>query len=132
MDTLGNIPGLTGLFVAGVFSAALSSLSTGLNSMSAVILEDFFKTFSKKTLTSVQTAIILRVVVVVFGALCVGLVFIVERLGAVLQLSITLSSVANGPLLGIFTAGVMIPWIEGVVSNCKQIKIIQTISFISS
>lgn len=28
MDTLGGIPGLTGLFVAGVFSAALSSLST--------------------------------------------------------------------------------------------------------
>lgn len=28
MDTLGGIPGLSGLFVAGVFSAALSSLST--------------------------------------------------------------------------------------------------------
>lgn len=28
MDTLGGIPGLCGLFVAGVFSAALSSLST--------------------------------------------------------------------------------------------------------
>lgn len=56
MDILGDFPGLPGLFVAGVFSAALSSLSTGLNSMSAVILEDFFKPYSNKPLTQRQTA----------------------------------------------------------------------------
>lgn len=56
METLGDFPGLPGLFVAGVFSAALSSLSTGLNSMSAVILEDFFKPYSSKPLTEKQTA----------------------------------------------------------------------------
>ncbi|XP_067637381.1 sodium-coupled monocarboxylate transporter 1-like [Eurosta solidaginis] len=112
MEILGDYPGLPGLFVAGVFSAALSSLSTGLNSMSAVMLEDFFKSFAKKPLTERQTALIMRFVVIIFGAICVSLVFVVEKLGTVLQLTITLSSVANGPLLGIFTAGVMIPWIE--------------------
>lgn len=56
MDILGDFPGLPGLFVAGVFSAALSSLSTGLNSMSAVVLEDFFKPYSNKPLTQRQTA----------------------------------------------------------------------------
>jgi len=117
MDTLGEYPGMPGLFVAGVFSAALSSLSTGLNSMSAVILEDFCKPFVKKSLSERQTAYIMRIVVIVFGAICVGLVLVVEKLGTVLQLTITLSSVANGPLLGIFTAGVMIPWIEGRVSQ---------------
>jgi solute carrier family 5 (sodium-coupled monocarboxylate transporter), member 8/12 len=35
MDILGDYPGMSGVFVAGVFSAALSSLSTGLNSMAA-------------------------------------------------------------------------------------------------
>ncbi|KAL9871741.1 sodium-coupled monocarboxylate transporter 1 [Glossina fuscipes] len=112
MDTLGDFPGLPGLFVAGVFSAALSSLSTGLNSMSAVILEDFFKSWVATPLTATQTAYIMRSVVVIFGAICVALVFVVEKLGTVLQLSITLSSVSNGPLLGIFTAGVMLPWVE--------------------
>ena len=113
MDTLGDYPGMPGLFVAGVFSAALSSLSTGLNSLSAVMLEDFFKPFSRKPLTERQTAIIMRAVVVVFGCICVGLVFVVEHLGAVLQLSMSLSSVSNGPLLGIFTLGVMLPWATG-------------------
>uniref|UniRef100_A0A8D8A5C9 Sodium-coupled monocarboxylate transporter 1 n=1 Tax=Culex pipiens TaxID=7175 RepID=A0A8D8A5C9_CULPI len=113
MDTLGDYPGLPGLFVAGVFSAALSSLSTGLNSMSAVVLEDFFKPFSNRPLSERATAIIMRAVVGVFGALCVVLVLVVEKLGAVLQLSMSLGSVSNGPLLGIFTIGVLIPWIEG-------------------
>ncbi|XP_029732697.1 sodium-coupled monocarboxylate transporter 1-like [Aedes albopictus] len=113
MDTLGDYPGLPGLFVAGVFSAALSSLSTGLNSMSAVVLEDFFKPFSNKPLSERATAIIMRSVVGVFGVICVILVSVVEKLGAVLQLSMSLGSVSNGPLLGIFTLGVLIPWATG-------------------
>ncbi|SPP78364.1 sodium-coupled monocarboxylate transporter 1 [Drosophila guanche] len=112
METLGSYPGLPGVFVAGVFSAALSSLSTGLNSLSAVVLEDFVKTFRRQPLTEGQTAFVMRSVVVVFGIVFVALVFAVEKLGAVLQLTITLSSVANGPLLGIFTAGVMLPWVN--------------------
>ncbi|XP_068159439.1 sodium-coupled monocarboxylate transporter 1 [Drosophila tropicalis] len=112
METLGSYPGLPGVFVAGVFSAALSSLSTGLNSLSAVILEDFVKTFYGKPLSESQTSFVMRSVVVVFGILFVALVFAVEKLGAVLQLTVTLSSVANGPLLGIFTAGVLLPWVN--------------------
>lgn len=116
MDKLGAYPGLPGLFVAGVFSAALSSLSTGLNSMSAVMLEDFFKPYSRKPLSVRQTKFVMRGVVAVFGAICVILVFVVEKLGAVLQLSMSLGAVAQGPLLGIFTMGVMFPWVTSTVS----------------
>lgn len=113
MQILGDYPGLPGLFVAGVFSAALSSLSTGLNSMSAVVLEDFFKTFSKVPLTDRQTHYIMRGVVAVFGAICVCLVLVVQNLGSVLQLSMSLGSVTNGPLLGIFSMAVLLPWVTG-------------------
>lgn len=82
--------------------------------MSAVILEDFFKSFVKKPLTQKQTHYIMRGVVAVFGTICVCLVFLVEKLGAVLQLSISLGAVSNGPLLGIFTMGVLLPWINGL------------------
>lgn len=105
MRLFGDFPGLPGLFVSGVFSAALSSLSTGLNSMSAVILEDFVKPQMKQPLTEKQTHYVMRFVVAIFGGICVCLVFLVEKLGAVLQLSISLSAVSNGPLLGIFTMG---------------------------
>lgn len=81
--------------------------------MSAVILEDFFKCFIKKPLTEKQTHYIMRGVVAIFGTICLCLVFVVEKLGAVLQLSMSLSAVTNGPLLGIFTLGVMLPWVHG-------------------
>lgn len=43
MDITRNIPGLPGLFVAGVFSAALSSMSSSLNVISGAIYGDFLK-----------------------------------------------------------------------------------------
>lgn len=87
METLGDYPGLPGVFVAGIFSAALSSLSTGLNAMAAVVLEDFYKPFFKKQLNQRSTEILMKVTVVTLGVLCVVLVFVVEKLGAVLQAS---------------------------------------------
>ncbi|XP_063709542.1 sodium-coupled monocarboxylate transporter 1 [Culicoides brevitarsis] len=112
MHTLHELPGLTGLFVAGVFSAALSSLSTCLNSMSAVVLEDFVKPFVKQPLTEQTINWIMRLVVVGVGVFCLCLVFLVEKMGStVLQLTMSLEAITNGPLLGIFTIGILLPWI---------------------
>ncbi|XP_039303168.1 sodium-coupled monocarboxylate transporter 1 isoform X2 [Solenopsis invicta] len=114
MNVLGEFPGLPGLFVAGVFSAALSSLSTGLNSMAAVVLEDFVKPFTKTPFTRRGADIFMKLTVVVLGAICVALVFVVEQAGThMLQLSITLGSITNGPSFGIFNMGILLPWING-------------------
>ncbi|XP_026759165.3 sodium-coupled monocarboxylate transporter 1-like isoform X1 [Galleria mellonella] len=112
MDVLGNIPGLPGVFVAGIFSAALSSLSTSLNSMSAVVLEDFYKPFHRKQLSDRQTAWLMRGVVVLLGVVCVGLVFIVEKMGTILQLTMTLEAMTMGPQLGVFSMGILMPWVD--------------------
>lgn len=115
MDTLGDLPGFSGLFIAGVFSAALSSLSTCLNSMSAVVLEDFFKPFAKKPLSNFSINLIMRSVVVCIGIICLALVVVVQKMGTVLQLTMSLEAITNGPLFGIFTIGVLIPWISSNV-----------------
>jgi hypothetical protein len=69
-----------------------SSMSTALNSMAAVVLEDFYKTWFSHQLSPLQTNILMKTVVVVVGAICVGLVFVVEKLGAVLQVRIFCNS----------------------------------------
>lgn len=43
VDSMGHIPGLSGLFVAGIFSASLSTVSASVNSLAAVTLEDYLK-----------------------------------------------------------------------------------------
>nr|XP_012134657.1 PREDICTED: sodium-coupled monocarboxylate transporter 1-like isoform X3 [Megachile rotundata] len=90
-----------------------TSLSTGLNSMAAVVLEDFIKPFKKTPFTPKTADIILKLTVVVLGVMCVALVFVVEKTGShVLQLSTNLSSITSGPSLGIFSMGVLLPWIN--------------------
>lgn len=53
--------------------------------MSAIVLEDFVKPFKSGELSERATNIIMRGVVLIFGVVCVLLVFVVERLGTVLQ-----------------------------------------------
>ncbi|XP_024889852.1 sodium-coupled monocarboxylate transporter 1-like isoform X1 [Temnothorax curvispinosus] len=113
MNVLGEFPGLPGLFVAGVFSAALSSLSTGLNSMAAVVLEDFVKPFMKTPFTRKGADVFMKLTVVILGTICVALVFVVEQAGThMLQLSISLGAITHGPSFGIFNMGLLLPWIN--------------------
>lgn len=110
--------------------------------MAAVVLEDFCKPFFKE-LSHKYTQILIRGVVVIVGVLCLGkvfflqtiisknikfnititiklfltaLVFVVERLGSVLQLTMSLSSATIGPKLGVFVIGMFIPFIDATVS----------------
>ncbi|KAF2880368.1 hypothetical protein ILUMI_25784, partial [Ignelater luminosus] len=109
MQIATSMPGLPGLFVSGVFSAALSSMSTGLNSMTGVIFEDLIKPRMKKPLTEAQASFLMKVIVVIIGSICVALVFVVEKMGALIQASGSMGAITAGPLLGIFTLGMFFP-----------------------
>lgn len=43
VETVGHIPGFAGVFIAGIFSAAMSTVSACFNSLTAVTLEDYIK-----------------------------------------------------------------------------------------
>nr|XP_022913659.1 sodium-coupled monocarboxylate transporter 1-like [Onthophagus taurus] len=112
MHIAGSMPGLPGLFVSGVFSAALSSMSTGLNSMTGVIFEDLIKPNVKKPLSEAYASLLMKTIVVIIGTICVGLVFVVEKMGALIQASGSLAAITAGPLLGIFTLGMFFPFVN--------------------
>lgn len=56
--------------------------------MAAIILEDFSKSFFHVHLSENQTNILMKSTVIIMGVICVGLVFVVEKLGTVLQVFI--------------------------------------------
>lgn len=62
-----------------------SSMSTGLNSMSAVFLEDFYKPYVESRPSKARSNLLIRSVVVIVGVICALCVYIVEKLGSVLQ-----------------------------------------------
>lgn len=49
----------------------------------------------------------MKVIVVILGMITMVLVVLVEKLGQIYELSVTLSSVTNGAMLGIFTMGMI-------------------------
>ncbi|XP_037052032.1 sodium-coupled monocarboxylate transporter 1-like isoform X1 [Bradysia coprophila] len=112
MDSLGEYPGTAGLFIAGIFSAALSTLSTSLNSMAAVVLEDFYKPFVRKPLTERETTFLMKGVVFLVGIVSTTLVFVVAKLGTVLQLQVSIGGITAGPVVGAFTMGMLMPWVK--------------------
>ncbi len=62
----------------------------------------------------------MRSTVVVIGVWSVIMVYVVEKAGTVLQLTMSVEAITNGPLFGVFTLGIFVPWIKGSVSS--QIK----------
>lgn len=87
MQVMGDIPCIPGLFVAGVFSGALSTVSSGLNSLAAVVLQDFFVAACGKQFSERFKTIITKCLAVGFGILCYGVVFLVKYLPGVLEVT---------------------------------------------
>ncbi|ERL93958.1 hypothetical protein D910_11244 [Dendroctonus ponderosae] len=109
VDTMGHIPGLAGLFVAGIFSASLSTISASLNSMAAVTFEDYYKPINnclkRQELSPKSAATLTKCIVLFYGILCLGLAFLVHHLGAILKASLTIFGAVGGPVLGLFSLG---------------------------
>ncbi|CAH2103531.1 unnamed protein product [Euphydryas editha] len=112
MTITGSIPALPGIFMSGVFSAALSSMSTGLNSLCGVIFEDLIRPTYNKPISERTASFIMKIIVVVIGFICVALVFLVEHMGALIQAGKSLAGITAGSLLGLFTMGLFLPWIN--------------------
>ncbi|CAO1405272.1 unnamed protein product [Diamesa tonsa] len=104
MDVARNIPGLPGMFVVGALSAALSTMSSYLNSVSGAAYEDFIKPMFPKA-TEKRGSQIMKLIAFCVGCICLALVFVVENLGGVFSIGIAFSGVTTGTILGLFTMG---------------------------
>ncbi|XP_029664793.1 sodium-coupled monocarboxylate transporter 1-like [Formica exsecta] len=110
MEIAGDLHGIPGLFISGIFGAALSSLSVGFNSTSVVILEDFIMGCFKMKLSDRCSIIFVKILVIFFGLLALSFLFLIEKLGGVLSVTNSLAAIAAGTSFGVFTLGILFPW----------------------
>ncbi|KAF3428715.1 hypothetical protein E2986_13469 [Frieseomelitta varia] len=111
LDVAANIPGLPGLFLAGLVSAGLSTMSAALNTVAGTIYEDFIDSWLPDSSDKENRAArIMKIIVVVIGVICMVMVFVVDRLGDIFRASLVLHGITAGAMLGIFTLGMLVPW----------------------
>lgn len=109
MDILSIYPGFPGLFLCGIFSAGLSTVSTGVNSLAAIWFAELEGTKFRDNLTDAQSGILVKSLSLAFGIFSYVVVFAVPYMGGLVQLGISLTSILTGSLLGIFLLGICFP-----------------------
>ncbi len=95
-------PGLTGLLIASIFAAGMSTISTSFNSSATVFLTDYYKRYTKKPLTEKRSMNILYIssLVISLTGMAVGIAMI--NVKSALDAWWTLTSVFSGGMLGLF------------------------------
>ena len=64
---------------------SFSTMSTGLNSMTGVILEDFVRPLRKKDISENKAALYMKIMVVILGIIFVVISLLVGQLGTIIQ-----------------------------------------------
>ncbi|KAM9388152.1 LOW QUALITY PROTEIN: sodium-coupled monocarboxylate transporter 1 [Phaethornis superciliosus] len=106
MDILSEFPGVPGLFVASAYSGTLSTVSSSINALAAVTVEDlikpYFPSLSEKKLSWISKGMSLF-----YGLVCIAMAALASVLGALLQAALTIFGIISGPLLGMFSLGIL-------------------------
>jgi SSS family solute:Na+ symporter len=94
--------GLAGIFMAALFSAGMSALSSDLNCLSAVGVVDYYRKF-RPAATDRQRLFVGKAIVAVCGLLTVGIAVVIAAMGErVLSLYYAATSIISGGLAGVF------------------------------
>lgn len=77
--------------------------------MAGVFYKDFLIKFFKEYISDRKATNILKLIVILIGCTSVDLVFLMEHLGEVKPLLISMTAMFAGPSMGMFTLGVFFP-----------------------
>ncbi|XP_053625814.1 sodium-coupled monocarboxylate transporter 1-like [Plodia interpunctella] len=106
-----HLPGLPGVFLAGVFGAGLSSLSAVLNACALVVVEDIMHGWLRVHMKPLIEGILARVITAMLAIVSVLMLIVIAQLGGVLGVATALSAIAASATCGIFTLGMMCWWV---------------------
>jgi SSS family solute:Na+ symporter len=98
--------GLTGLLIASIFAAGMSTISTSLNSSATVFLTDYYERFFKRTATEKDSMRVLYVSSLLIGSVGILIGLSLMNVTSALDAWWKLSSIFSGGMLGLFLLGI--------------------------
>ena len=96
--------GMTGLLIASIFAAGMSTVATSVTSSSTIILTDYYKRFRKNT-SDKEQLLVLKISSLVVGVLGIIIAIALLNVESILDAWWKLSSIFSGGMLGLFLLG---------------------------
>lgn len=99
--------GIAGLMIAALTAAAMSTLSSSLNSLASSSILDFYKPLIDPNASEEKLLKLSRWLTAVWGVALIGIAFLSQDIGSVLTVGLAIASLIYGPMLGAFLLGVL-------------------------
>jgi SSS family solute:Na+ symporter len=96
--------GVTGLILAGIFAASMSTLSSDLNSLASILAEDFYSKLAKSG-SDRRRLMFSRLTVLAAGFLSIFLAMVLTKVQSIVDAFFTFSAIIAGGMLGMFFLG---------------------------
>ncbi|MDF1738325.1 MAG: sodium:solute symporter [Verrucomicrobiales bacterium] len=100
--------GITGILIAAVLAAAMSSVDSSLNGSATLTWCDIVKRFSKKEPSEATGMKVLHGATIVFGIVGTGAALAMTRVQSALDAWWKISSIFSGGILGLFLLGLIV------------------------
>ena len=105
--------GVRGLLIAAVFAAAMSTVSTSLNSSATLVMSDFYKRLIRPDSSDAQHVRVLRFATIAWGAMgTIMALSLVKLTASALDVWWLLSGVLGAAIIGLFLLGILVPAIR--------------------
>ncbi len=102
-------PGVSGIIIAGLFAAAMSTLADSMSSLSSSTMMDLYLPFRKNQHDEKKNLFVSRMFTVMWcGLLVVSALFFMETTQAVVEIALSNASFTFGGLLGTFLLGIFV------------------------
>ena len=99
--------GVTGLVIASLFSAGMSTVATSINSSATIVLTDFVKRLSKRDISDRKSMTVLYAASFAVGAIGIVVGLLMMKVDGVLDAWWKLASIFSGGMLGLFLLGLV-------------------------
>lgn len=99
--------GVTGLLVAAIFAAAMSTVSTSLNSSATLLATDWYQRYIRPDASEKQFMAALYTATIAWGILGTGLSLLLINVTSALDAWWILSGILGGGMLGLFLLGLI-------------------------
>ncbi|MGC1241221.1 MAG: sodium:solute symporter [Chryseosolibacter sp.] len=99
--------GLLGLIIAAILSAAMSTISSGMNASATVFLKDIYQRYINKNTTQKQEMIVLYAATGAIGIFSIGAGILMIGVKSILDIWWQLAGIFAGGMLGLFLLGII-------------------------